>query len=219
METLESNTNATFPELKPPPESMTDGIVTLRRWQSPDANAFCHVINSSRAEFKEWFPWADKAYTLQDASAFMDRKMRAWEEGRAWSFAIMRAGDDAHDQLLGCCDVALWNDTAALNAGYWLATERLGRGYATRAVLLLTLAAFEVMGAPAVHIVHDVANIRSSKIPQRLGFERVGEFQPLPGDENRDNRPDVAWVKYPGPVESCPLDVVEEHEKYKVEKP
>lgn len=200
MDALEPNTNPTSPDLKPPPESMTDGIVTLRRWQSSDNDAFCHVINSSRSEFKEWFPWADKAYTLQDASAFIQRKARAWTEGRAWSFAITR-GRDANEQVLGCCDVSRRSDTTALNAGYWLATEHLGRGYATRAVMLLTSTAFQVMGAPSVHIIHDVANIRSSKIPQRLGFGRVGEFQPSHGDENRDNRPDVAWVKYPGPVE------------------
>ncbi len=126
----------------------------------------------------------------------MDRKARGWDEGRTWSYAITRAEDT--DNVLGSCDIGLWDGNRGLNLGYWLATEYLGRGYATRATAMLVRAAFEDMGTRLVRIVHDAANERSARIPRRLGFECVGEHQPAPGDENPENRPDVSWIKYQG---------------------
>lgn len=180
--------------LRPPPESMTDGIVTLRRWRVADADGFCHVINSSRAEFVEWFPWAKEHYGRDKWCEFRERKARGWRQGRTWSYALTRA--DEPDIVLGSCDLGLSQGNQGLNVGYWLATAYLGRGYATRAAAMLTRSALEDMGSPFARIVHDVANERSARIPRRLGYVCEGETQPPPGEENPENRPDVAWIKY-----------------------
>jgi RimJ/RimL family protein N-acetyltransferase len=52
---------------------------------------------------------------------------------------------------------------------------QLGQGYATRAARLLTTSAFTSVGVDAVEIHHDQANLRSGRIPARLGFQIVGE--------------------------------------------
>ncbi len=62
-----------------------------------------------------------------------------------------------------------------LEIGYWTHVDHLGRGYATAAARLLTIAAFELPGITHVEIHHDKANVRSGKVPQGLGFQFLGE--------------------------------------------
>ena len=58
----------------------------------------------------------------------------------------------------------------AIEMGYWLSHDVVGRGYATAAAGALTTAAMNHCCIDRIEIHCDEANHRSQKIPQRLGY-------------------------------------------------
>ncbi len=54
---------------------------------------------------------------------------------------------------------------------------RTGMGFATAAAARLTDDAFALPGVERVEIRHDRANVASSRVPQKLGYEPAGELR------------------------------------------
>jgi ribosomal-protein-serine acetyltransferase len=63
----------------------------------------------------------------------------------------------------------------ALEIGYWVHVDHLGRGFATRATRLLTAAVLGPGLVEEIEVHHDKANRRSRRVPERLGFTFMGE--------------------------------------------
>ncbi|KAJ3480694.1 hypothetical protein NLG97_g8009 [Lecanicillium saksenae] len=159
---------------KVPAEQLSDGVVTLRRWQVEDAQKLFAAAEPSVAELKAWMPWAANGYTLEDAETFLSITTVDWDKGRGFDFAIV-----ANDKVVGSCGLmspAMGSDGMAM--GYWLSTPATGRGLATKAAALLTQAAFDC-GAELVQIWHKVANGKSRAIPERLGYRFLGQYDNL----------------------------------------
>lgn len=62
-----------------------------------------------------------------------------------------------------------WN-VPCLELGYWIKTSCSGKGFATEAVNALTQYAFTQLNVKRIAITCDPTNIRSKKIPARLGY-------------------------------------------------
>lgn len=60
-----------------------------------------------------------------------------------------------------------------LEIGYWIRTSVAGRGYATEAAAAVTRTAFKVPWVEFVEIRCDPNNLRSARIPARLGYTLV----------------------------------------------
>lgn len=181
----------------PPRETVTDGTVTLRRWcaSDADADALFRIITASRGRLAAWMPWArNETYERNEAVGFTGRTSKRWDGNESWDYAITIA-EGGEMAVIGSCGLRRRQDHPGVDAGYWLADGYTGKGYATRAVSMLTEQAF-AMQAPSVRILHDQANVKSRGVPERLGFECQGEVDT---DDNPEGRPDTAWVMYPGP--------------------
>jgi ribosomal-protein-serine acetyltransferase len=61
--------------------------------------------------------------------------------------------------------------------GYWLRTDRTGRGYATEAGAALIGWAFEELGAARLELRAGVENRASQRVAERLGFRREGRLR------------------------------------------
>lgn len=155
--------------MEAPAEHLTDGVVTLRRWQPSDATALAAVAGPAAARLAEFLPWACDGYGHAEAVTFLARSTENWQDGATHDFAV-HASDGA---LAGCCGLIVAEDHCEI--GYWMGDAHLGRGLITRAAALLTAEAFR-LGAPWVEIHHDVANVRSAAVPERLGFTRVADI-------------------------------------------
>ena len=63
----------------------------------------------------------------------------------------------------------------SIEIGYWVRSDRTGRGYATAAAGALTQAAFAHLdGIDRVEIRMDRANRASAAVPPKLGFRLIG---------------------------------------------
>ncbi len=102
-------------------------------------------------------------------------------------FAITEA---TSGELLGCCGLDDWSKADVVQFGYWLGAGARGRGYATRAVILLTRWLFE-LGAARVFLTIVAENEASIAVARRAGFVHEGTMRAHGVWEGR--RCDVMW--------------------------
>ena len=88
-------------------------------------------------------------------------------------FAIV---DATAGELVGCCGVDDWTREDVAQIGYWVTPSARGRGYATRAAILLTRWLFE-RGAARVFLTVVAGNSGSASVARRAGFEHEGTMR------------------------------------------
>ena len=77
-------------------------------------------------------------------------------------------------------------DIPCVEIGYWIRNQCKGQGLMTEAVNALTLYAINQLGVKRIEIRCDINNVRSKKIPERLGYHleatlKSNRVQPLSG--------------------------------------
>jgi ribosomal-protein-serine acetyltransferase len=155
-----------------PPERVSVGPVTIRRWVDADAAPLHALILANLDHLRPWMAWiAAEPLSLSERGAKIGEWTRRWDEGVDFPYAIA----DRSGGLLGGCGLHRRSGPAGLGVGYWVRGDRVGQGIATRAVAALVEAAFSIDGVDHVEIRHDVANVASRRVPEKNGFELVGE--------------------------------------------
>lgn len=156
-----------------PPEELDAGPVTLRRWRASAVAELEEAVLASVDHLRPWMWWAAlEPMERTDREAVIARWEDAWEEGSEHHYAIVDG-----DGVAGGCGLHRRIDEGGIEIGYWVRPDRTGRAYARAAARALTEAAFALDDVTHVEIHHDVANVRSGRIPERLGFTLVEERQ------------------------------------------
>ena len=177
--------------------TLTDDVVTLRPWSREDA-AFMAAASADPA-IRRYNGVLDRRgrpappLSIVDAGAVIDdfaSKWRAFAEtetpsGVAFAITDARSGD-----VVGCCGVDDWSKADVAQFGYWIASSARGRGYATRAVILLTRWLFE-LGAARVFLTIVADNEASAAVARRAGFVHEGTMRAHGVWQGR--RCDVMW--------------------------
>lgn len=119
-----------------------------------------------------------------------------WLLGRQAQFTIRDAETGAFAGLIGMSREGI---TGQAMFGYDITREHRGRGYAPRAVRLLTEWAFDVVGVARLVAGTAPDNLASQRVLEKAGFTREGfERARLPRTDGVDGRVDnVAWAMLP----------------------
>jgi ribosomal-protein-serine acetyltransferase len=142
--------------------TLTDGVVTLRPPVDTDAAPMAAAVRASAAELMPFMPWATADYE-EDAALGWIRGDHDPDELR---YVIV--GDDG--ELAGGCGLNLFNTVNRFaNLGYWLRSDRTGRGWATRATRLLACHGLTGVGLERIEILMAVENERSRRVAERAG--------------------------------------------------
>jgi RimJ/RimL family protein N-acetyltransferase len=151
-------------------EPLTDGILTLRAWRDEDVPAM--VEGCSDPAVSRWIFNIPVPYSEADAKQFL-ATTRAKEEAHA---AVERAIDEAASgELAGAIGISQVNLERKMGAiGYWIGPRFRRRGYAVRAVGLLSRWAIEVLGLERIELFTDTENGASQRVAERAGFQREG---------------------------------------------
>ncbi|MGE5133527.1 MAG: GNAT family N-acetyltransferase [Gemmatimonadota bacterium] len=155
-----------------PPDTLTHGQVSLRRWRPDDAAALLAAVTESQEHLRPWMPWAE-GYDAGRAAEYLRDCETQWASGSAFTYAIT-----VGDQLVGSAGLHNRIGEGGLEIGYWVHAGWTGRGIATDATAALTDAALALPGVGRVEIYHDAANVASGRIPAKLGYARLGERPP-----------------------------------------
>ncbi|QNG61347.1 GNAT family N-acetyltransferase [Bacillus sp. PAMC26568] len=150
------------------PTELTTDRLYIRAPRPDDGKAVNEAINESMNELKPWMPFAQKPQTLEDTEANLREacaKFILREDLRLLIF------DRKHGHFIGSTGFHRinWN-VPKLEIGYWISTKHAGNGYMTEAVEALAKFAAEEFGVKRVEIRCDPENIKSRRIPEKLGF-------------------------------------------------
>jgi RimJ/RimL family protein N-acetyltransferase len=166
-----------------PSVAVSDGRVALRPWCRDDAHFLARA--SADPAIRRYNGVHDRQghpappLSILEAEAAIDQFELSWrafaETGspRGVGFAIT---DARSGEVVGCCGVDHWTEEDVAQFGYWLAAKARGRGYATRAVTLLTRWLFE-LGAARVFVTIVAGNDASVAVARRAGFLYEGTMR------------------------------------------
>jgi RimJ/RimL family protein N-acetyltransferase len=163
--------------------TLSDSQVTLRPWSRGDAQFMAEA--SADPAIRRYNGVHDRQgrpappLSNLEAESAIDQFALHWREfattgaprGVAFAIADARSGE-----LVGCCGVDDWTEEDVAQFGYWIAAAARGRGYATRAVILLTRWLFE-LGAARIFLTIVAGNDSSVAVARRAGFVYEGTMR------------------------------------------
>jgi len=162
---------------------LSDDVVTLRPWSSDDAgfmaDAFADPAIRRYNGVLDRLGRPAPPLSISDAEAVIDEFASSW---RAFATTQTPSGvafvilDARSGELVGCCGVDDWSKADVAQFGYWIAASARGRGYATRAAILLTRWLFE-LGAARVILTIVAENEASVAVARRAGFVYEGTMR------------------------------------------
>lgn len=155
----------------PPSERIEGSTLVLERSRVGHAAGVLEGIVASLPELQEFMDWAaDEPTSLAAKQDWLGDREAAWDEGREFNFVMV---DRETDEVIGVCGLMARIGPGALEIGYWVRSDHTGRGVATEAARLLTEAASTVPGVGHVEIRHDLANVASGRVPEKLGYTEI----------------------------------------------
>ena len=155
--------------------TLSDDVVVLRPWTRSGAS---FIADASRDPAIERYN-GPSPHSLADAVAVIERFERNWQtfavsgNPTGVAFAIV---DASSGEPVGMCGVDVWSSTDVAQFGYWLAAGARGRGFATRAVTLMTGWLFR-LGAARVFLTIESENAASAAVARRAGFTYEGTLR------------------------------------------
>jgi len=118
---------------------------------------------------------------MGESAAMLNQWMAHWREHGFGFWAVAAA--EAPDLVIGFGGTNLKPiaGTTRFNLYYRFAPAAWGKGYASELGEAALANAFDALSAPAVHAVVRPDNAPSIRVLERLGMERVGEVDDVPG--------------------------------------
>jgi RimJ/RimL family protein N-acetyltransferase len=174
------------------PEVIPAGPVELRRWRVSHVDGALAAISVSLPELQQWLPWARAMPTADEELAVFEAGEADFDADREWAYLLFEEGSG---DIVGGAGLHPRGGPGTVEIGYWVRSDRTGRGYASAAAGVLTEAAFMYLAeVDQVEIHMDAANLASAAVPPKLGYVTVGHRVPTstaPGQTGRG----LVWVR------------------------
>src|ERR1035437_7710466 len=169
--------NGSGNSLTRPLNLLVDDELMLKEIQLSDANAIFEIIDHQRDYLREWLPFIDYTKQIGDTRAYIFSIYDKPYDRRDMVFMLMYKGNVVGLMGLKGTD----RDNHKTEIGYWLSSDMQGNGIVTKSCYRLTQYLFENMSMNRIQIRVGVGNVKSKKIPKRLGYkfegiERCGEL-------------------------------------------
>ena len=140
----------------------------IRCWEPCDAAALKAAVDKSIEHLRPWMPWALKEPQGLEEKVDLLRSFRAkFDLGQDQIYGVF---DRDETRVVGGSGLHPRVGPDAAEIGYWIAVDDIGKGLCTEVTAALTKAGFEQVGLERIEIHCDVANTRSARIPERLGY-------------------------------------------------
>ena len=154
-----------MPCLVPPDPVLGDAEMILRPSTERDLAAI--RAGYSEPDIRHWMCWeGEPPPDDAEARSNIERAANAWREG---SWAVFRIADGATDRVVGGVNLRL-TDHQIAEISYFLLESARGRGWATRAVQLVSRWAFQDLGIERIELRVHPDNAASRRVAERAGF-------------------------------------------------
>jgi RimJ/RimL family protein N-acetyltransferase len=157
--------------------------LVIRCYEPGDALMLQHAINASLEHLRPWMPWAREEPKGLESKVALIRLFRGqFDLGQDYVFGIFLKGASGvpgaasmtrasePTELIGSTGLHTRLGKDAREIGYWINARHIGQGYATEAVSALMKVGFEIEGLNRIEIHCAPANLRSQRVPEKLGY-------------------------------------------------
>lgn len=170
-----------------PTEFYTERLF-IRMPNPRDGKVVYDAIQASIAELKPWMPFAQRDQSEQETEINIREAYVKFLNREDLRLLVFHKDSGEFIASTGLHRIK-W-DVPKFEIGYWIDSRYSGNGYMTEAVQGVTDFAFKELKARRVEIRCDSENVRSRKIPERLGFTLEGILKndslSVDGNELRD---------------------------------
>jgi len=166
-----------------PPRRIESRRLILRCWEAADAPLFEAALRASRDHIGAWIsPAWDEPSELDGIARRLEQFRAEFQAGIGFVYAML---DATETEVLGEAGLMPRIGPGALEIGYWVHADHVGRGLATEATHALTLAGLALSEVERIEIHCDPANVPSAAVPRRLGYRLTRP--PGPSQESADS--------------------------------
>ena len=148
----------------------------LRRWTKEDAPAIFKEVDKNRDHLAKWLPWVQTTHSVEDSVQFVNERITGFENKDRFEYGIFLKPNDSDKELslIGAVGLVSLVSQEFAEIGYWLAKDMQGNGIITMAVKALIEEAKESSTFSKFVIKSVPDNMKSRKVPERLGFIEKG---------------------------------------------
>ena len=148
--------------------------VILRPVGLADAEPLAAAIEASAPELRTYMAWAHQPQGPIEQLNRAKIALADYHAGRSLQMVLTSPAGE----ILSVCGLErrVPLNPRGWEIGYWTPSPRARRGYATLATQLLTLYAFDLLGADRVQLVVDAANTASARVAIKAGFVEEGRL-------------------------------------------
>lgn len=144
----------------------------LRRLKLEDAPSVFAAIEESRKELDEFFVWSPLVREVKDTEEFIKSRRKLSGRNRELVLGIFSTRDESYLGNIGLHPVPASPHSAEI--GYWVRSSQTGRGIATGASALVTIAAFEEFRFHRLVLRAATDNAASNRVALKLGMVMGG---------------------------------------------
>ena len=157
------------------PESFESDRLTIRAPRAGDGVEIHAAVEETFDDLKPWMPWARQMPTLEESESFVRGAQCQFLAREDLALLLFLKGTNTivGGSGLHRIDWAI----PKFEIGYWCRKRFQGQGYITESTEAITKFAFEILGAKRVEIRCDSKNVKSRRIPDRLGFTLEGTLR------------------------------------------
>ena len=150
------------------------------------------AITASLDHLRPWMPWMQVEPTSVEEKVNLLRKFRGqFDLGQDYVFGIF---NKSQTRLLGSTGLHTRAGETAREIGYWIHAKDIGKGLATETVSALTKVGFEIEQLSHIEIHCSIENLRSQRIPEKLGYKLQPIPQQLPGNDINQQTNKKIWI-------------------------
>ncbi|MCO5183758.1 MAG: GNAT family N-acetyltransferase [Anaerolineae bacterium] len=178
--------------------------MVIRCWKPGDAQLLKTAIDSSLDHLRPWMPFAANEPTDVQTKINLLRRFRGnFDLDVDYVYGIF---DRDEVEVLGGTGLHTRIGKNALEIGYWIRADAVGRGLATEATAALTQIAFVVNGVDRVEIHCDPQNSASAAVPRKLGFTHEATLQRrIASGDDGEMRDSMIWTLFRDAYKQTPV--------------
>ena len=150
------------------PEIFESERLTIRAPKPGDGAELHTAVEETYDDLKAWMPWAKERQTVEDLETFVRNSCAEFISRKNLFMLLFLKGTGTLVGGSGLHGIN-WN-IPCFEIGYWCRERFQGQGYITESTAAITKFAFETLGAKRVEIRCDSQNVKSRRVPERLGF-------------------------------------------------
>jgi RimJ/RimL family protein N-acetyltransferase len=159
-------------------ESIETDRFVLRVPRSPDGAAVHDAVADVIAQLRSWpgsWPWAVQEQSVAVSTAHCKQTRDCFENQQKWNLFVF---DRETEQVVGNVEFhTIYTELNMWELGFWTRTSQQRQGTMTEA--LTALVDWMKQNNPGIEILtkHDINNVASIKLVEKLGFKSVDEYQ------------------------------------------